>query len=233
MEEKSTGREADAMTRIYLLVEGQTEEAFVRELLIPHYARLGLYITPIIVSTSSGYKGGVVSYAKIKPQIVRLCRQDSKAHVSTLFDLYALPGDFPGKAASGYPNTGSGQQKAQYLESQLLLDINAANFIPNLMVHEFEALLFVQVEKFSEWTDNVDVVATLMSTTKGYVTPEDINDNPLFAPSKRILAAMPGYQKTFHGPLIACEIGLDAMRQRCPHFHAWLQALEVLHQGKP
>jgi hypothetical protein len=24
---------------------------------------------------------------------------------------------------------------------------------------------------------------------------------------------MPGYQKTFHGPLIACDIGLDAMRQ--------------------
>jgi hypothetical protein len=233
MEEKFAGREANSMTRIYLLVEGQTEEAFVRELLVPHYARIGLYVIPIIVSTSPGYKGGVVSYAKIKPQIVRLCRQDSKAHVSTLFDLYALPGDFPGKSAAIYPNTGSGRQKAQYLESQLALDIHEANFIPNLIVHEFEALLFVQLEKFSEWTDKPDVVTTLVSTTKDYATPEDINDNPLLAPSKRILSVMPGYQKTFHGPLIACEIGLDAMRLRCPHFHAWLQTLEVLNQGQP
>lgn len=221
------------MTRVYLLVEGQTEEAFVRELLAPHYIRIGLYLTPIIVSTSPGYKGGVVSYAKIKPQIVRLCRQDGKAHVSTLFDLYALPGDFPGKSDAAYPNPGSGRQKAHYLEQKLASDINEANFIPNLVVHEFEALLFVQPEKFVEWTDDDGVVDRLKSAVQGYATPEDINDNPLHAPSKRILAAMPGYQKTFHGPLIACEIGLDAMRHACPHFHAWLQKLEALNQESP
>ncbi len=57
------------MTRIKLLVEGQTEEVFVRELLQPHYSRMGLYMTPIIVSTSPGYKGGMSSYAKVRPQI--------------------------------------------------------------------------------------------------------------------------------------------------------------------
>jgi predicted ATP-dependent endonuclease of OLD family len=46
------------MSRMYLLVEGQTEEAFVNELLVAHYARLGLFLIPIIVSTSPGYKGG-------------------------------------------------------------------------------------------------------------------------------------------------------------------------------
>lgn len=216
------------MSRIYLLVEGQTEEAFVRELLVPHYARVGLYLTPIIVSTSPGYKGGVVSYAKIKPQIERLCRQDAGAYVSTLFDLYALPGDFPGKADLAYPRQGSGQQKASYVESQLACDINEVNFIPNLLVHEFEALLFVQPEKFAEWTDDLDVVSALSAAAQACATPEDINDGPQTAPSKRVQAAMPEYQKTFHGPLIACEIGLDAMRRACPHFHAWLQKLETL-----
>src|SRR5258708_7768822 len=71
------------MTRIYLLVEGQTEEAFVNELLVPHYARLDRFLTPIIVSTSPGYRGGVVSYAKIKPQIEKLCR----VLLAELFDL--------------------------------------------------------------------------------------------------------------------------------------------------
>ncbi|MFC4158431.1 DUF4276 family protein [Chitinimonas lacunae] len=39
---------------------------------------------------------------------------------------------------------------------------------------------------------------------------------------------MPNYQKTVHGPLIACDIGLDAIRRACPHFNGWLQAMEAL-----
>ncbi|MDX8379610.1 MAG: DUF4276 family protein [Gallionella sp.] len=227
MEEESAGWEANAMTRVYLLVEGQTEEAFVRELLVPPYARLGLYLTPIIVSTRPGYKGRGVSYTKIKPQLQRLCKQDADAHVTTLFDLYAVPQDFPGKIAATYPANGSGHQKAEFLEAQLAQDIGQTNFIPNLMVHEFEALLFVQLDKFAEWTDDFSVVDCLRTQARNTL-PEDINDSPQTAPSKRILAAMPGYQKTFHGPLIACEIGLDTMRAACPHFHSWLQKLEAL-----
>lgn len=220
------------MNRLYLLVEGQTEEAFVRELLSPYYARQGLYITPTIVSTSPGHKGGVMSYAKVKPQLTRLCRQDRAAHVSTLFDLYALPADFPGKSGAGYPAKGSGQQKSAFLEAQLDQDISEPNFIPNLLVHEFEALLFVQPEKFSEWMDDTAAVAELCAIAKAHPSPEDIDDGPQTAPSKRVLVAMPTYQKTFHGPLIACEIGLDAMRATCPHFHAWLIRLEQLTARK-
>ncbi len=216
------------MTRLYLLVEGQTEEAFVRELLMPHYARTGKYLTPIIVSTSPSQKGGVVRYAKVKPQLLRLCKQDAGAYVSTLFDLYALPQDFPGKTAASYPTHGTGQQKATFIEAQLAQDISQANFIPHLMVHEFEALLFAQPDKFAEWTDDTNAVQHLHACAQAHATPEDINDSPLTAPSKRILSVMPAYQKTVHGPLIACDIGLDAMRAVCPHFNAWLQTLEAL-----
>ena len=83
------------MIRVYVLVEGQTEEAFVNELLKAYYARVNLYLTPIIISTSPGHKGGVIRYAKIRPQIEKLCKQDDGAYVTTLFDLYALPTDFP------------------------------------------------------------------------------------------------------------------------------------------
>lgn len=215
------------MSRIYLLVEGQTEEAFVNELLAPHYAHLGLYLTPIIVSTSPGHKGGVVSYAKIRPQIEKLCKQDSSAHVTTMFDLYALPGDFPGKHALAYPAAGSGRQKAEFLETAWAADIDQRRFVPHLLVHEFEALLFVQLDAFMPWTDDDSVLEPLRAARRTS-EPEDINDSPQTAPSKRVLAAMSGYQKTFHGPLIACDIGLDAMRQACPHFDAWLNTLEAL-----
>lgn len=153
------------MRRLYLLVEGQTEETFVRELLTPHYAHIGLYITPIIVSTSPGHKGGVTSYGKVKPQISRLCKQDRHASVSTLFDLYALPGNFPGKAVDEYPAQGTGEQKADFLEARLAEDINETNFIPYLMVHEFETLLFVKPEKFSDWTDSQEIVDSLTAIT--------------------------------------------------------------------
>lgn len=216
------------MSRLYVLVEGQTEEAFVRELLVPHYARVGRFLTPIIVSTRAGYKGGVVSYAKVKPQILRLCRQDPDAFVTTMFDLYAVPGDFPGKATPAYPVHAGGHQKAAFLEAQLAQDIGQTNFLAHLMVYEFEALLYAQPDRFAQWTDDAQVVIALRAAVEQAGAPENINDSPQTAPSKRILAAMPGYQKTFHGPLIACDIGLDAMRKVCPHFHAWLLAVEAL-----
>lgn len=214
--------------RLHLLVEGQTEEAFVRELLQAHYARMGLYIQPIIVKTSAGHKGGVVRYAQVQPQIERLCKQDSAAYVSTLFDLYALPNDFPGKRDPAYPTGGSGQQKALFLEAALAQDIKQHNFIPNLLVHEYEALLLTHPEAFQAWTNDAAVWHTLR-VARQKTAPEDINDGPQTAPSKRILTVMPSYQKTLHGPLIACDIGLDAIRAECPHFDAWLKKLEALN----
>lgn len=84
----------------------------------------------------------MVSYAKVRPQIERLCKQDASAHVSTLFDLYALPTDFPGKSDPAWPHHGSGHQKASFVEAHLAQDIGQRNFIPNILVHEYEALSF-------------------------------------------------------------------------------------------
>ena len=215
------------MSRVYLLVEGQTEEAFVRELLQPRFARIGVYLYPILLLTSAGHRGGMVSYAKTRPQIVRLCKQDADARVSTMFDLYALPKDFPGRDAHDYPVAGTGAAKAAFLEARLAADVALGNFLPNLMVHEFEALLFAQPERFAPWVDDDGIVALLHEIRRD-AAPEDINDSPQTAPSKRILAAMPAYQKTVHGPLVAIDIGLDAMRAECPHFDAWLRRLEAL-----
>jgi hypothetical protein len=215
------------MKRVYLLVEGQTEETFVRELLVPHYVRMNLYIVPIIVSTSPGYRGGITSYAKIRPQIERLCKQDAKAVVSTLFDLYGLPEDFPGKRTSEWPQQCSGLDKALLVERALATDIQQTNFLPYIQVHEFEALLFTNVSAFEVWTNDDRVLASLHAVS-ARIAPEDINDNPQTAPSKRILSVMRDYQKPVHGPLIACDIGLDAMRAVCPHFAQWLGQLDAL-----
>jgi Domain of unknown function (DUF4276) len=214
------------MTRVYILVEGQTEEAFINELLTSRYAENNLFLTPIIISTSPRYRGGMTRYAKIKGQIEKLCRQDAGAYVTTMFDLYALPNDFPGKLSPEYSRLASGRDKAMFLEAKLANDINLTNFIPNLLVYEFEALLFSQINSFNEWIDDDDALQPLRDIC-GTTKPEDINDDPQTAPSKRILSAMSNYQKTVHGPLIALDIGLDVIRSSCPHFDDWLKKIEA------
>jgi len=164
---------------------------------------------------------------KVKPQIEKLCKQDAAAYITTFFDFYALPNDFPGKSSLAASRWLSGLDKVTYLEQQLGAAIGHANFIPNLTLHEFEALLLTDVEAFAEWTDDDGVLEPLRQVRRT-TAPEDINDGVETAPSKRILSAIPGYQKPVHGPLIASAIGLDAMRSACPHFDAWLEKLDAL-----
>ncbi|MEB3216317.1 MAG: DUF4276 family protein [Nostocales cyanobacterium 94392] len=211
------------MIRIHVFVEGQTEETFVNEVLYEHFQKKDIYLNPILVKTSANAKGGVVSYGKIKPQLQRKCREDGTAFVTTMFDLYGLPNDFPGR--DSLPKNCDSFQKAEYLEQQMYKDIDNRNFIPNLLVHEFEALLYSQPQVFAEWFD-ASVVNILQGDRNQFTSPEHINDHPQTAPSKRILKCCPTYQKPLHGSLLAIEIGLDIIRQQCQHFHQWLLRLE-------
>ena len=48
--------------RLYIVVEGQTEEGFVNELLAPYFLFYDIYIYPVIIRTSKGQKGGFSNY---------------------------------------------------------------------------------------------------------------------------------------------------------------------------
>ena len=61
-----------------------------------------------------------------------------------------------------------------------------------------------------------------------FETPEEINDSPETAPSKRVEDLVPGYEKPLLGTLAVLEIGLPQIRVECPHFSSWLERLEVL-----
>lgn len=212
------------MSRVLVFVEGQTEETFVRDLLVPYFSRLGIYLTPILAQTSPGHKGGIVSYGKVKHQLTRLCRQDQGAYVTTMMDYYGLPNDFPGLDG----RVADAHEQVMRLELALQQDIDAPNFIPNLMLHEFEALLFSAPEKIAEWLDDQALLAPMAAIRGAFATPEHINNSPQTAPSKRILTLVPNYKKTVDGPLIAEDIGLDAIRAQCPHFNNWIERLLAL-----
>ncbi|PHM48541.1 hypothetical protein Xekk_04412 [Xenorhabdus sp. KK7.4] len=139
------------MIRINVFVEGQTEETFVRDVLAPYFFAQQIYLTPILAQTSSRQKGGITSYGKVKHQITRLCRQDPGAFVTTLIDYYGLPSDFPDYDIQRDNAT---NERVVQLEQAFANDIGQTNFIPNLLLHEFEALLFCQPEKFADWLDD-------------------------------------------------------------------------------
>lgn len=57
--------------------------------------------------------------------------------------------------------------------------------------------------------------------------PEDINNNQNTAPSKRLLKAIPGYDKVLYGVGIMECIGMETIISKCPHFREWIENLKV------
>jgi len=212
------------MKRVIVFCEGQTEETFVREVLSNSFDPQRFSFTPILFNTSKNHKGGIVSYKKIKWQIENKCREDPGAYVTTLIDLYGLPNDFPKKQELGLHTCL--YEKAEALEKAFSDDISQSNFISNLALHEFEGLLFSDVSKFESWFNAAaDALEQEAST---FESPEHINDDPLTAPSKRILRICKEYDKILHGSLIAIDIGLSTIRSKCVHFNSWLSKIESL-----
>ena len=104
--------------------------------------------------------------------------------------------------------------------------LDSSRFIPFVMMHEFEALLFSYCELLLSGSASPSSPNGSQAIRDAFGSPEEIDDSPDTAPSKRILALIPGYQKPLTGTLAALEIGLATMRVECPHFDEWLKRLE-------
>jgi hypothetical protein len=215
------------MKRCLILVEGQTEERFVKDVLAPHLATSSVHSTPVVLITKvvingTNFKGGVTNYNKFRSDLVRLIG-DTDAYVTSLIDYYGLPEDCPGM--SDRP-VGIASVGVKYVEDAILEDLNnPQNFLPFLLLHEFEALLFTDPYETAKASLSSDKGSELAASA-GSLTPEEINEHKLTAPSKRILSVLPHFRKTLHGPTAAKRIGLARIREKCPHFDSWLTLLE-------
>lgn len=218
------------MKRVLILVEGQTEERFVKDVLAPHLWARGKDPVPKVATTKRvkigpDFKGGITDYQKVENDLRRLLGDTGVAAVTTFIDYYALPTDFPGMATR--PNSTS-QDRARHVEKEWEQLIEHSRFRSFLMIHEFEALLFSKPDELSKALYQTESLQELTAIRTSFSTPEDINDNPLTAPSKRIIRILPGYQKTLHGPLVTKRIGLEKLCEECPHFSEWIEWLESL-----
>lgn len=218
------------MRRVLVLVEGQTEERFVKDVLCDHLWPRGIDAVPKVATTKRvkrgpDFKGGITDYQKVENDLRRLLGDTAVVSVTTFIDYHALPHDFPGMVSR--PN-GSSLERARHVEREWEHKIGDHRFRAYLMIHEFEALLFVKPDELSTALYQPSTLPQLQSIRSSFSTPEEINENPESAPSKRILQLLPGYQKTLHGPLLTKRVGLEAIRRECPHFNAWLGWLEAL-----
>lgn len=218
--------------RLNIIVEGQAEETFVRDILQEYLANWAVYATARRVETGrkhgQTYRGGMTSYDKVKRDIQRWLSGDRSAYLTTMFDLYKLPRDFPGlKQASDIRDP---YEKVRILETDLAGDIESRRFIPYIQLHEFEGLLFSDVHAIDAVlrTHYGHSQLTMLQEIRAqFRTPEEINDDENTAPSKRLTALYPAYDKVAFGPRIAQRIGLNILRQECPHFNEWLSRLET------
>jgi hypothetical protein len=165
-------------------------------------------------------------------------KEDPGCVATTLVDYYALPqgdsGGWPGRAQSKDLRTI--EEKAHCVQHALLRDLvtemgdrfNPRRFVPFVVMHEFEGLLFSDCAAFSRGIYRPELEGDFREIREQFVTPEEINDSPDNAPSKRIESLVPGYQKPFLGVLAALEVRLDRIRAECPHFDGWLRDLESL-----
>lgn len=215
------------MQKVLGLVEGPTEERFIKEIVSPHLQQHGVAIIPTIavtkrVKAGPDFKGGIVSYVKVRNDLLKLLLDSSAACVTTMFDLYGLPLDFPGcRTASGPP-----YDKVKVIEQAFEKEINHPRFLAHLTLHEFEGLLFTAPAKIAQALNEPQKEDALIAIRDCFRTPEEINDDPRTAPSKRIINLFPHYGKVLHGSIIAQRIGLDTIRAECPHFNEWLTKLE-------
>jgi len=217
---------------VYVIVEGQTEQTFIREILAPLMSYKGIYLHPAIIG-KPGHKGGDIKFERAKSDIGKLLKQRYSIYVSTMFDYFRIEPDWPGRKNILSIDTAS--QKAKKLEQETLLsmiqeypDLNVEKrFIPYVSMHEFEALLFSDTDKLAKiiHTDPSKIENILKECGE----PEEINDNEQTAPSKRLQSlCYKKYRKVAMGKIIAYSVGIKTMRKKCPHFNEWLNKLELL-----
>ena len=225
------------MPRLYLFAEGPTELAFADTVLRPHLEKIDMYLQgPILIAHAKKkggvHRGGGRKYLPMKNDILRFLKQEKGADVffTTMIDLYAIHSNFPGLADAEKVRH-MPVKRVELLEQAFASDIGDDRFIPYIQLHEYEAYLFSDPTWFGYFYDrHQKQIDELKAIATSKSTPELIDDGPQTAPSKRIIDKFPDYEdaKTAIGPQVAELIGLEMIREKCPHFAGWLSKLEKL-----
>lgn len=221
---------------VIVLAEGLTEKIFVEKVLVHPFAEKGIYLRPVVIS-KPGQKGGDVRFARVHNDIAMHLKQRPDTFVTLFLDYYGLRSDWPGlEGAKALPTPKQKAECVNQATKAAVAELCGAQraeerFLPFVAMHEFEALLFSDPQILAGALKvKVSAVEKILDECR---EPENINDSSQTAPSKRIRSLSSGFIKTTTGVGVAMEIGLRRIRERCPLFDAWLDALEHLPKLRP
>jgi hypothetical protein len=208
------------MKRLVFLVEGNTEILFINKLVIPYLYELGfvnsMNAQAVITNRQQHKKGGITNYVLLKNDLERILAQPDVI-VTTLIDFFKLPTNFP--------NYTTDSNRIDQIEIGIHTDFqNQFYLIPYIQRHELEALMFSSMDGFNIVVDDAEKLNQLDEIIKQYPNPEDINNSPETAPSKRLISIF-GYEKTSDGELIFEAVGIEEIMNKCPRFNEWIQRI--------
>ena len=213
------------MRQVCILVEGQTEEAVVKTLLIDAAKARDIYLIPIIMRTSltpAGASRGGGSWKHYDRQLNDLLSQSHWDLVGLIIDYYGYPSGAPGFELPEAP----GDQRQQQIVAALKEHYPDPRFHPLVVLHEIKSLVLSAIRAgggrglLSEKT-----IEHLIRAIDDAGGPEKINNGEKTSPSKRLLTLEPEYGKTSTGISILREVGLAVVLDRCPVFAAWWRTL--------
>ncbi len=220
------------MIELAAVCEGKSERLFCEQLLKPHLKAAGIAVSAIEVGIECKQSGGNVSFERILNDVRLLLSEYD--YVTTLVDFFRLGAGWSGleKITTDMTSGAQAEMVEEFArhDARKVLGSDATRFIPNVLMHEFEALLFSDPGSIVAITYARSVLPDLMEVASKFSTPEDINTGRATAPSKRLVNLKTNYGKIAHGPRIAARIGLTAIRAKCPHFNSWLESLEQLRK---
>jgi len=216
---------------VIVMVEGPTEQRFVKDLLTPYMADRAVFLTAIILS-KPGEKGGDVKFSRAKNDIGHHLAQRKDTYVTLMVDYYGISSHWPGYDESG--GAESHTQKSEIMSRMTLEKVSdlfpglspRRRFIPYFSMYEIEALYFsdpkILSEKLGIKQAKIDEIVAECNE------PENINNSIQTAPSKRLEKLCGRFKKTTTGLSIARDIGISRMRDGCPIFNGWIETLESL-----
>lgn len=160
--------------------------------------------------------------------------------VTTLFDLYGLPKNFP--RLSTLMSVADTRERCDRLEEAMAKVVGDGPFIPYLQRHEFEALVLAGLPALGELLDQSADKKGFDSLREdiGLTDAEDVNDHVNTAPSKRLARFIPSYgesrspdgkDKPYFAEEVTVRTGLAVLRAKCPRFSAWIGKLEGLGES--
>jgi len=220
---------------VMVVAEGYTEKRFIEKVLSPYLATKNIFMQSPMVG-KPGQKGGDVRFSRMEKDFAMHLKQRKETYVSMFVDYYGIKTDWPGlddaRQCTSPKGIADAMNRATWERVVAKFTEQGAGhrFIPFIAVHEFEALLFSDVEILAAQL-KVDKSA-VEKILKECGAPENINNSFDSTPYKRLKRLYAPYKKKTTGITIANLIGIEKMRSKCPLFDEWLTTLEKLQEGQ-